>query len=114
MVKCFDIVSSVVEEATRQFGPFWKLDSGKYAILKEYCNVIDLVSDDFAGISCEVSVDETRMTVSVVLECPDIVIRRRDHEFYKLARRAQRINFSASDDGNLNVEFVFPSLWNKA
>lgn len=114
MVKCFDVVSSVVEEATRQFSPLWKLDDEKYTILEGYCGVIDVVSKEFEAISYDVSIDEIKMTVSIVLECPDLVIQKRDHEFYKLARRAQRMNFSVSEDGNLNIEFIFPSLWDKA
>ena len=112
-VKCFDAVSMVVEEATNQFSPLWKLDKEKYRILEQYCQVIDGLSDEFDGISYDVEIDDIAMTIAVTLECQDINIQQQSHKYYALAQRAVTFGFSTSEDGNLNVKFVFPSVWNK-
>lgn len=113
-VKCFDAVSMVVEEATKQFAPFWELDDDNYKILKQYCTVIDSLAEEFDGESFDVSVDNIKMTVEIILECTDITIESASHIFYKLAQRSNTLGFSVSEDGNLNVKFVFPSVWRKS
>ena len=40
-VKCFDVVSELVTEATRQFTPLWKLNEDKYKVLENYCKAVD-------------------------------------------------------------------------
>lgn len=112
-VKCFDVVSMVVEEATKQFSPIWKLDDEKYRILEQYCTIIDGLSDEFEGVSYDVEVDDIKLTTAITLECQDISIEQSTHKFYSLAQRAVSIDFSSSKEGNLNVRFVFPCLWNK-
>lgn len=112
-VKCFDVVSMVVEEATKQFSPIWKLDDEKYRILEQYCTIIDDLSDEFEGISYDVEVDDINLTTAITLECPDMSIGQSAHKFYSLVQRAISVNFSSSEDGNLNIKFVFPSLWDK-
>ena len=112
-VKCFDVVSMVVTEASNRFSPLWKLDEERYDILQQYCEVIDRLSDEFDGESFEVEVDEIAMTVSIKLECRDMVIESKEHSFYDLVERALSIGFSASEDGNLCVTFVFPSVWKR-
>lgn len=112
-VKCFDAVSMVVEEANNQFSPLWKLDKEKYRILEQYCQVIDALSDEFEGISYDVEIDDIAMTIAITLECKDISIQQQSHKYYALAQRAIVFGFSTSEDNNLNVRFVFPSVWNK-
>lgn len=112
-VKCFDAVSMVVEEANNQFSPLWKLDKEKYRILEQYCQVIDALSDEFEGVSYDVEIDDIAMTIAITLECKDISIQQQSHKYYALAQRAIVFGFSTSEDNNLNVRFVFPSVWNK-
>lgn len=113
-VKCFDVVSMVVEEATDRFAPLWKLNNNDYSILRQYCEAIDLLSNEFDGESFEVAVDETKMTITVALECSEIIIGTSNHLFCKLIERAESVGFSASKEGNLNIAFEFPKIWNLA
>lgn len=113
-IKCFDVVSMVVEEATKQFAPLWKLNKDRNKILEQYCSVIDSLSEEFGGESFDVAVDDIEMTVTIVMECEDMTIDSKNHKFYSLAQRSNELGFSVSEDGNLNVKFVFPSLWEKA
>lgn len=113
-VNCFDVVSMVVEEATNQFSPLWKLNKYNYKILEQYCNVIDSLATEFNGHSFDVSVDDIAMTITIVMECDDIVITSKTHRFYDIAQRSKMLGFSASDNGTLNIKFVFPSVWDKS
>ena len=112
-VSCFDVVSMVVEEATVQFAPLWKLNKENYRILKQYCDVVDALSEEFGGESFDVTVDDIEMTITIVLECEDMTITSKTHKFYSLAQRSNALGFSVSESGNLNVKFVFPSVWTK-
>lgn len=113
-IKCFDVVSMVVEEATEQFAPLWKLNEENYKILEQYCGVIDSLAQEFEGESYDVEVDEVKMTVKIVLECQEMTIESKTHQFYELAQKADSFGFSATEDSTLLVEFVFPSVWEKA
>lgn len=113
-VKCFDAVEMVIEEANKQFAPLWKLDKEKYRILEQYCQAIDSLSDEFGGISYDVEVDDIAMTIAITLECQDMNIQQQSHKYYSLAQRAVTFGFSVSEDGNLNIRFVFPSVWKKS
>ena len=112
-VNCFDVVSMVVEEATKQFAPLWKLDNECNRILEQYCSVIDSLAEAFGADSFDVTVDDIAMTITIVMECEDMTIESATHKFYSLAQRSKALGFSVSEDGNLNVKFVFPSVWTK-
>ena len=112
-VKCFDVVSMVVEEATERFSPLWKVSNERYNILRQYCEVLDSLAKEFDGESFDVEVDEIKMTVSISMECHDMVIESKDHNYCKLAERALSVGFSASEDGLLCVKFVFQSVWER-
>lgn len=113
-VKCFDVVSMVVEEATSQFAPLWKVNNERYKILKQYCEVIDSLASEFDGESFEADIDDIKMTIGIKMECKDMTIKSQTHKYYSLAQRAVSFGFSAADNGNIVVEFVFPSVWDKA
>lgn len=113
-VKCFDMVSIVVEEATERFSPLWKVNDERYDILRQYCDVLDALAKELDGESFDVEVDEIKMTISISMECRDMVIESKDHNYCKLAERALAFGFSVSEDGLLCVKFVFPSVWERA
>lgn len=112
--KCFDVVSSVVEEANERFAPLWKMDEEKYDILENYCEVIDKLIEDSDGISFDVEVDEIKMTIAVEIETADVVITDRKSPVYELFKRAISAGFRQSEEGNVITKFVFPSIWEKA
>lgn len=113
MLKCFDIATMVVDEATKQFSPLWKINDKNADILKQYCEAIDLLSNEYNGTAINVFVDEVNMTVDITLTCGDLTIENKSHIFYQLAERAISVGFSTSEDGELEIKFVFPSLWEK-
>lgn len=110
-MKCFDVVSMVVEEATSRFSPLWKVNKEKIEILNQYCDILDILSKEFDGESYEVEVDEITMEINIALECEEIVITKKDHVFYDLIDRSVKYGFCVSDDGSLIIKFTFPSVW---
>lgn len=113
-VTCFDVVSMVIDEATSQFAPLWKINEENYKILKQYCGAIDELAREFEGESFEVEVDDIKMTISIKMECQDITIESQQHRYYDLAQRSVSFGFSVTKNGTMIAEFVFPSVWDKA
>lgn len=113
-VKCFDVVSMVVDEATDQFSPLWRINKERYRILKQYCDVLDSLVEEFDGESFDVEVDDISITIAITMECREITIESQNHKYYSLAQRAMSFGFSVSDNGLLCAKFVFPSIWEKA
>lgn len=112
-IKCFDVASMVIDDATERFSPLWKPNSERLDIFKEYCDAIDKLSKEFDGESFEVEVDEISLEITVSLECDEVIIESSNHILYELAKRTVKYGFSVSDEGNLLVKFVFPSLWDR-
>lgn len=112
-VKCFDVASEVINDATKRFEPLMRLNAERVEIFKEYCEAIDELAEEFDGESFEVEVDEITMEVTVILECGEIIISSSGHVFYELANRTVRYGFSAGGNDNVVVKFVFPCLWDK-
>lgn len=110
-VSCFEVVSMVVDEATERFSPLWRVNGDKIKILNQYCDVLDILSKEFNGVSYEVEVNEITMEIDIALECDEIIIESKDHVFYELIKRSIKYGFSVSEDGALIIKFVFPSVW---
>lgn len=113
-IKCFEVTSMMVDEATKRFAPIWSIDQNKYAILEQYCGIIDDIAEEFNGESIVVEVDEIKMTISITVECWDMKLESVNHIFYKLTERSVKFGFSVSEEGNLNVNFTFPSVWERS
>lgn len=114
-LKCFDIAEMVIDEATKQFSPIWIEDEEKKKTFKQYCDALDSISEEFDGEAFEVDVDDVKMTISVKFFCSEFTIEDESHPFYALAKRALSMSFAYEKEGrNMSVEFVFPSIWNKA
>jgi hypothetical protein len=114
-IKCFDVVSLVVNEATNQFSPLWKTDEGKLNVLKQYCSVIDKLVEEYDGESFEVDVNEIKMTVCISSTFEDITIQEHNQKLNELVKRANSVSFRPSEDGEgVTVDLVFPSVWERA
>lgn len=113
LVTCFDVVSMVVEEATNQFYPVWKLDDENFKILGQYCGAIDSLAKEFDGESYDVEIDDISMDITITMECSDITIENHQHKYYELISKAKSFGFSVEENGNLSVYFVFPGIWKR-
>lgn len=114
-IRCFDIAEMVLDEATEQFSPIWVVDEEKKGALKQYCDALDILSEEFNGQAFEVDVDEVKMTISIKMFCDEIEVCDETHLLYKLGKVAKSMSFSYSkEDDTMAVEFVFPSIWKKS
>lgn len=114
-IKCFDIVDMVLQDATLQFSPVWMENTEKKNVLKEYCNALDKICEEFNGEAFEVEVDENDMTISIKMFCYEMTIESKRHLFYELVRRSKLLDFEYDqEDDNMSIRFVFPSIWSKA
>lgn len=112
-VKCFDVVDMVVEEANKRFAPIFVPDQSTYDVLGAHCNTIDDIVEEFEGVSIEVEVNEETMQILVIIECEELILSSPSHKFYDVLSVTQGYSFSASDDKNLLIKLIFPSIWNR-
>ena len=108
----FDVAEMVIEEATKQFSPLWSLNAENFDIFKQYCFAIDYFIEEIESNGIEISVDEIRMTVSVVVFCKNATLLK-NSKFFLLAERTLHVSVSLDENNDLKFEFVFPSLWDK-
>lgn len=114
VVECFDAVKMVVEEADRQFGVRWRINKKYYDILKQYCEFIDVLTKEHNGVAYEVEVDDIEMTISIGIECAELMVSKSINLLCELAKRTVSFGFTPSDDGNILVKFIFPSIWERS
>lgn len=112
-IKCYDVATMVIDEATNQFGSLWKVSRSRLDDLKESCKLIDELSDESHGVSYDVDIDDRTMDISVTLECEDLITDSKDHTIYSLMNVTKSINMFAHE-GNLCIKFKFGSIWDKA
>lgn len=112
MVKCYDVVSMVTDEATSQFGSLWKVNESRQNQLKYSCELIDKFAEECGGIAYDVDVDDITMELSVAIECEEMIVDSRDSVFYALLKRAKGLKFGSSG-ANLCIKLSFDSIWDK-
>lgn len=111
-VKCFEVVSMLVKEATKRFSLLWQENNQKLSFLRECCFAIDKLAEKFNGNSYDVEINETSMEISVCLECDSAIITQK-YLLYNLTEHTTTFDVSPTDSNKCNVKFVFPSIWDK-
>ena len=119
VIKCYDVVSMVVEEASNQFKPLWKTNDAKLQCLHTYCNAFDVLLKKVSGDSIDVEIDDVKMNIKITIECDSIEVGSENKVYHDIAGQALSVTFKVSDDekfedSKLAIEFVFPSIWDKA
>lgn len=112
MIKCFDIVSMVTDEASARFAPLFKEDPERKDILREYCEALDVVAEECSADSIEAEVHEIEMTIAIRIESADITVSK-NHIFYELVDRALSVRYFNSGNDSVITEFIYPSIWQK-
>ena len=113
IIKCFDVAEMVIDEANKQFAHLFKVNEDHYEILKHYCEYIDLLAKEHNGAGYEVEVDDIEMTVSIGIQCSELMVSERINLLCELAKRTVSFGFTNSDDGKFLVKFIFPSIWER-
>lgn len=112
MIKCYDVVSMVTDEATAQFGSLWKVNESRQNELQRNCELIDSLAQECGGVSYEVDVDDITMEISVAMECDELVVKSKDSVFYELLGKIKGLKFGSTDE-NLCIKLTFGSIWDK-
>lgn len=114
-VSCFDIVRMTVETASTEFAPDFTLNHEAFAILEQYCSIVDDMVAHIEAESIEAVIDPIMMTVVITLTSADCTLYRDNLRFFQLIKRSKSMCFAADEHGeNLKVSFEFPSVWNRA
>lgn len=111
-INCYDIALEVIEEAGKRFGSLYKINEDNLQIFEDYCEHIDFLLHDLDANSVEVEVDENTTEIMITIYCDSMMITTKENSFYTLIQKAVRYGFS-TDDGDLAVHMVFPSLWDR-
>lgn len=111
--KCFDVVSVVTEEASKQFGIAWRVDKDKERALENDCVIIDALSEEFNGVSFEVDINEISMDITVSLVCTEMIIESPSHKLYDVLQHTKKFAVKRADDDGIQLDFVFPGIWEK-
>lgn len=111
-VKCFDVVEMVTDEATAQLAPRYRENPEAKDILREYCQAIDQIAREFRGEYFEASLDELGNRIQISLGCHAILCSKK-HILHELIDRAICFSVIPAEDGLLELELVFPSIWRR-
>lgn len=112
-IKCYDVVRAVLDDASEQFMPVWKEKAVSEDILHQYCDTIDKFIDEFDATCLAVEVDEESMDIRISFECEEMIIRDANHMFYQIATRSECVKFRYVGEDKMEVEFSFPSIWER-
>lgn len=113
-IKCFDVVEMVTTEATKQFGRLFAESDKKKKQLKEYCEKVDVIAEQFGGVSYEAEVDDETMDITVSLVCVEFETDKSSTAFYGLMQDAKKVTFKPCGDSEIQIDFIFNGIWNKA
>lgn len=63
----------------------------------------------------DVDIDDIKMTISITIECEDLTIESKEHQFRQLVERVVKFGSSKLKEREaMCVNFVFTSVWDKA
>lgn len=111
-MECFDLLKMVVEEADAQFGTLWTIEEERLAILKDYCDGLDLVVDENPIHTFSAEVDPISGEITLVVG--GTFLDARPRILGALLLRAARYRIDADEQNDVWVALVFPSLWERA
>lgn len=112
-IKCFDIVKMVADEASDQFGSLLMVNIEKEEELKEICEMIDDVAEDFNGISYEVDINDETTDIIICLVCDEFETDSSNSVFLNLLNRTKKVGFKQAEDDKIQIEFVFNGIWSR-
>lgn len=110
--KCYDIVESVIDEATAQFRGMTESPKAK-ELLKDLCEKIDVFIESVDADAFSISVDKITTKISLYVSCPEFTIEDRNHSLLNILPSSIEFYVRKSEDVEDTVEFQFviPGIW---
>ena len=111
---CYDIVTTVTDEATSRFGGKFSEDKEQKARLASFCNMIDVLVNELEGEAIEAEVNENTREITIALDCREFQIESGgDGVIFDLLEASNAFIVSPADaeDGTVKIGFVTDGIW---
>lgn len=105
-LKCYDIVESVTDEATKQFLGASEVPHRK-EFLKAYCEWIDDLAKVLDAETFSAEVDDASMDITMSISCPEFVIEGKHHPLCELLNNTKSFAVRKSQDVEDGIELSF-------
>ena len=112
--KSYNVVSEVLDEASKRFSPLFKQNDDKRKGIQKICEMIDNIVEPFDGESFDIEVDEENKNICMSLECHDVTIDSKTHPLYGVIGCSCSFQVSHKDSDTMILQFTFPSIWDAA
>lgn len=111
-MKSFEVVKDVLNDALEEFGDEWEINETALNKLESDCKIIDILADENDSDEMEVEVDEKTKQLRVTIIGFDIIVKSKDHLFYRSIQDAAYFGFRNIND-NVSADFVFTGIIKK-
>lgn len=114
MVKTFDIISAVIYAKADEISDNYKVNPESMRILEQYCTAIDDIVKE-----CNVNqitgdvIDGNKVVISIVSSYFVCQTEQMYTAYYGLIERAIEFNVTNVNKGDIQLEFVFPTVFSK-
>lgn len=111
---CYNEVTSIIFDASKQFGRDYVLQEGKFGRLRDICVIIDELAQELDAEALDVSIDEYSRRLSISIECEEMVLEYgRTSDFFKLIKMVDSFSFSKAGDDLMRVDFNIERMWER-
>ena len=116
MVKCYDVASVIIKQATIKLAGQYHIDRASNIMFQEICDVIDcfLQPNQIPGCneSYGVDVDFDYQTQEIIIGCEFDMCEFEKHDpMYNIMRSANDIQIITIFDDKIRMEMRFPGVW---
>ena len=110
----FDITEAVVSAKNEEIKRDYIIDYEKVDILREYCEVIDVIMKDQNAYEVTANIRDDNCVI-IAFKSLDFIYEKgfKSPVYLDLIERAVSMNFTHCDGDHIRTEFVFPSVWTK-
>ena len=89
-----------------------KTDKQKQLTLERCSKIIDTLSERFGGTSYEVEMDKETPDTIIAFVCEEFSVYTASDDFYKLVRKAKKVEFKSYEEERIQIYFTLDSVWN--
>ena len=112
---CFEEISALIDKASSELGGL-VLNQARYEELQSICEMVDCLIESVDGERGESSVEIDTVTLSIAVDCPDMVVydTKKDVFFQIVNATGGNVRFKKVGDDVMRLEFDFHGLWEDA